>query len=109
MASSLLELTAADFDAAIATGVTLVDFWAVWCGPCQMQTPILEQQVVPAVAGRAKVAKVNVDQAKELAVRYAVRSIPALFIFKDGQAVQQFVGLQRGDVLVKAIDAAIGA
>ena len=109
MAGSLLELTAADFDATIATGVTLVDFWAVWCGPCQMQTPILEQQVIPAVAGKAKIAKVNVDQAKELAVRYAVKSIPALFIFKDGQVVQQFVGLQRGDALVKAIDAALGA
>ncbi|MEI7901486.1 MAG: thioredoxin, partial [bacterium] len=109
MAGQLLELTTADFDATIATGVTLVDFWAAWCGPCQMQTPILEQQVVPAVAGRAKIAKVNVDQAQEIAVRYAVKSIPALFIFKDGQVVQQFVGLQRGDALVKAIDAALGA
>jgi thioredoxin 1 len=109
MAGHLLELTTADFDATIASGVTLVDFWATWCGPCQMQTPILEQQVVPAVAGRAKVAKVNVDQAREIAVRYAVKSIPAIFIFKDGQVVQQFVGLQRGDALVKAIDAAVGA
>jgi len=109
MAGHLLELTAETFDATIASGVTLVDFWATWCGPCQMQTPILEQQVVPAVAGKAKVAKVNVDQARELAVRYAVKSIPALFLFKDGQVVQQFVGLQRGDALVKAIDAALGA
>lgn len=109
MAGHLLELTTADFDATIATGVTLVDFWATWCGPCQMQTPILEQQVVPAVAGRAKVAKLNVDQAREIAVRYAVKSIPSIFIFKDGQVVQQFVGLQRGDALVKAIDAAVGA
>ncbi len=109
MAGHLLELTAADFDATVATGVTLVDFWATWCGPCQMQTPILEQQVEPAVAGRAKIAKVNVDQAREIAVKYAVKSIPAIFIFKDGQVVQQFVGLQRGDALVKAIDAALGA
>ena len=109
MAGHLLELTTADFDATIANGVTLVDFWATWCGPCQMQTPILEQQVAPAVSGRAKIAKVNVDQARELAVRYAVKSIPALMIFKDGQVVQQFVGLQRGDALVKAIDAALGA
>lgn len=104
-----MELTAADFDATVASGVTLVDFWATWCGPCQMQTPILEQQVIPAVSGRAKVAKVNVDNARELAVRFGVKSIPALFIFKDGQVVQEFVGLQRGEALVKAIDAALGS
>ena len=87
----------------------IVDFYAAWCGPCKMQTPILEQQVVPAMGGRAKICKVNVDDAKDLAVRYGVKGIPALFIFKDGQVVQQFVGLQRGDALVKALDAALGA
>lgn len=106
MSGNLLDLTVDNFDATVATGVTLVDFWATWCGPCQMQTPILEQQVVPAMAGRAKVAKVNVDDARDLAARFAIRSIPALFIFKDGQVVQQFVGLQRGDALVKALEAA---
>ena len=87
----------------------LVDFWAPWCGPCKMQTPILEQQVVPAMGGRAKICKVNVDDAKDLAVRYGVKGIPALFIFKDGQVVQQFVGLQRGDALVSALETALGA
>ena len=106
MAGNLLELTTANFDATVATGVTLVDFWATWCGPCQMQTPILEQQVIPALGGRAKVAKVNVDEARDLAVRFGITSIRALFSFKDGQVVQQFVGLQRGDALVKALEAA---
>ena len=109
MAGHLLELTAADFDATVANGVSLVDFWAPWCGPCKMQTPILEQQVVPAMAGRVKIAKVNVDDAKDLAVRFGVKSIPALFIFKDGQVVQQYVGLQRGDALVKALETVLGA
>lgn len=87
----------------------LVDFWAPWCGPCQMQTPILEKQVAPAVSGRAKVCKVNVDEAQGLAVRFGVKGIPAIFIFKDGEVVQQFTGLQRGDALVSALEAALGA
>jgi len=109
MSGQLIDLTTDTFDATVGSGVTLVDFWAPWCGPCKMQTPILEQQVVPALGGRAKICKVNVDDAKELAVRYGVKWIPALFIFKDGQVVQQFVGLQRGDALVSALEAALGA
>ena len=109
MAGEVIDLTSETFDAAVGDGVALVDFWAPWCGPCKMQTPILEQQVAPAVAGRAKVCKVNVDDAKELAVRFGVKSIPALLIFKDGQVVKQLVGLQRGEALVKELDAALGA
>jgi thioredoxin 1 len=109
MSGQVVDLTNETFDATVGSGVSLVDFWAPWCGPCKMQTPVLEQQVAPAVAGRAKVCKVNVDEARELAVRFGVKSIPALFIFKDGQVVQQFVGLQRGDALVKALETALGA
>ena len=109
MAGELMDLTNETFDATVGSGVALVDFWAPWCGPCKMQTPILEQQVVPVMAGRAKICKVNVDEAKELAIRFGVKSIPAIFILKDGQVVQQFVSLQRGDVLVKALEAVLGA
>ncbi|MEI6646112.1 MAG: thioredoxin [bacterium] len=107
MSANLISLTTATFDAAIAEGVTLVDFWAPWCGPCQMLTPILETQVAPAVAGRAKVAKVNVDESRELAVKFGIKSIPALLVFKNGALVQQMVGLQSGDALVKAVEAAL--
>ena len=106
MAAGVRELTPADFDQAVAGGVTLVDFWAPWCGPCRMQTPILEQLAGP-LAGRAAVAKVNVDEAQDLAAKFGVRSIPALLVFKDGAVVKQFVGLQRGDVLLQAVEAAL--
>ena len=106
MAAGVKELTAAEFDAAIASGVTLVDFWAPWCGPCRMQGPILEQ-MVGAVAGRATLAKLNVDEAQELAAKHGISNIPALLIFKDGQIVKRFTGLQRGDVLLQAIEAAL--
>jgi thioredoxin 1 len=105
MAAGVLDLTAAAFDTTISSGVTLVDFWAPWCGPCRMQGPILEQ-IVGAVAGRATIAKVNVDDATDIAAKYQIRSIPALMVFKDGQVVKSFVGLQRGDVLLQAIEAA---
>lgn len=109
MAETILNLTTTDFDQVVGEGVTLVDFWAPWCGPCKMQAPILETQVLPALNGKAKVAKVNVDEAKDLAVKYAVKSIPALIIFKDGQIAKQLVGLQRGDALVKAVEEVINA
>jgi thioredoxin 1 len=101
----LKDLCVADFDATVAKGVTVVDFWAPWCGPCKMQTPILEK-VAEAVAGRAVIAKVNVDDNRELAVKFGIRSIPALLIFKDGQVTQTLVGLQQAAVLVQAITAA---
>jgi thioredoxin 1 len=107
MSQNLLTLTTENFDATIAQGVTLVDLWAPWCGPCQMLTPILDNHVAPAVAGRAKVGKVNIDESRDIAVRFGVKSIPTILIFKDGQLVQQMTGLQSGDALIKAVEAAL--
>ncbi len=98
-----LELTKENFDATIASGVTLVDFWAEWCGPCQKQLPILEE-VAKEVEGKAKVAKVNTDHAGEVAMNYGVSSIPTLIIFKDGEPVNKFVGVQSEDTLIEAIE-----
>ena len=101
MSEQVLDLTAENFDETVKSGVTLVDFWAPWCGPCQMQTPILEKQVAPAMSGRAKICKVNVDEAQDLAARYGVRGIPAIFLFKDGEVVQPASRLPR-DVMAGA-------
>lgn len=82
-AHSVAELTSADFDATLRDGVTLVDFWAPWCGPCRMQVPVLEQ-VASRLGPRARVAKVNVDQYPELAGRFQITGIPTLLLFKEG-------------------------
>ena len=101
------ELTMDDFDAETAQGVTLVDFWAPWCGPCKMMGAVLERQVAPQAQG-VKIAKVNVDDEPELAARFGVQSIPALVIMKDGAEKQRMVGVQRAPDLIAALNAAAG-
>jgi thioredoxin 1 len=107
MAGKAMDLTDQNFAEAIGSGVTLVDFWAPWCGPCMMQGPIVEQ-VAEQVEGKATVAKLNVDEGQQSAGRYGVRSIPTLIVFKDGEQTQQFVGVQSEPQLVAAIERALG-
>ncbi|MEN3001052.1 MAG: thioredoxin [Armatimonadota bacterium] len=74
----------------------LVDFWAIWCGPCRLIAPIVEE-LANQYAGKLKVLKVDVDQEQNLAIRYGIMSIPTLLLFKNGQVVDQIVGaLPRG-------------
>ena len=93
------------FEAAVANGVVLVDFWAPWCGPCRTQGPIVEE-VAKEVKDFAKVAKLNVDHAPKIARRFGIRSIPTLIIFKDGQPTKRFVGVTESRDLISAIKAA---
>ena len=88
---SVLTLTKDNFDAVIASGTTLVDFWAVWCGPCKMQSPIVD--AFAQSHENVQVGKVNVDEQMELAQRFGIMSIPTLMVFKDGQVANKTVGL----------------
>ena len=95
-----------DFDSAIAEGITLVDFWAPWCGPCRMQVPILEE-LSESVDHQTKIAKLNVDEAEGVAGRFGVQAIPTLLLFKDGNEVQRFIGVQSKETLIDAISSAL--
>ena len=105
--SDLIQIVGAnDFDNATRTGVVLVDFFATWCRPCQMQLPILEQ-LVPEFEGRVKIIKVDTDQAQDVAVRFGIESIPTLILLKNGQKVSQFVGVQQAETLKTALNTAL--
>jgi thioredoxin 1 len=101
-----VELNETTFNQTIRSGVTLVDFWAPWCGPCQIQIPILEK-VAGAIGGRAVIAKLNVDESPAPAAEYGVRGIPTLILFKNGEEIQRFVGVQQEKHLLSAIEAAL--
>lgn len=100
----MMELQDSNFDAEIKQGVTLVDFWAPWCGPCRMQGPILDK-VAEKVGDKAKIGKVNVDDASSIASKYGIVSIPTLIIFKDGELVKRLVGVRQEEELTAAIEA----
>jgi thioredoxin 1 len=104
--SNAVELNNENFEAKTAEGVVLIDFWAPWCGPCKMLGPVLDK-VSAEIGDKATIAKINVDDSPQLAQKFGVRSIPAIFILKDGETVEQFVGVQDKQKLVSAIEAAI--
>jgi thioredoxin 1 len=107
--SAAAAVTTADFDREVLESdvPVLVDFWAVWCGPCRMIAPTVDA-VAEEYAGRAKVVKLNVDDSPDIAGRYGVQSIPTLILFKGGQPVDRLVGGQNnkqviGDAIAKQL------
>ena len=88
-----MDLTEKTFDNVISGGITLVDFWATWCGPCRMQAPVIEE-LAEKYVGKCKVAKVDVDANPNIAARYGVMSIPTLIVFNNGEETARRVGVQ---------------
>jgi thioredoxin 1 len=105
--ANIPELSDRDFQSEVleATEPVLIDFWAPWCGPCRMIGPVIEQ-LAAENAGAIKVAKVNIDESPNIAATYGVSSIPTLMIFKGGEVVDRFVGVQPKPRLQEAIDQA---
>ena len=104
MANNAIDLNDENFNDYIGSDKPmLVDFWAEWCGPCKMLTPIIEE-LAEEYSDRAIIAKVNVDQCSSIAQQYSIRSIPALLFFKNGAVEQQLVGAVPKDEIVKIID-----
>ena len=97
----MIQLTADNFDEEVKEGKTLIDFWAPWCGPCRMQSPILEQ--LEASGAAVKICKVNVDEQPDLAKRFGILSIPTLILMQNGVLKDKQVGLTSLDELNECI------
>ena len=102
---AVMEVTDANFEQSVLKSEqpVMVDFWATWCGPCKALSPVVDE-VANSYNGKAKVYKMNVDQNNSTPMRYGVRGIPTLLIFKDGKVAEQIVGYVPKETIQKALD-----
>ena len=105
MAGSVIELTDATFDNTVHNSdvPVLVDFWAPWCGPCKMIAPIIKE-IAEEYADKAKICKLDTDEARDSAMEFGISAIPTIILFKDGQVQKKWVGLTSKKNLAEAID-----
>jgi thioredoxin len=110
MAEGLLEVTTASWEKEVLndSGLVMIDFWAVWCGPCRIIAPTVEE-LAKEYSGKLKVCKLNTDENPEIASRYKIMGIPTLMFFKGGQKVDQIVGAVPKPQLKAKIDAILGS
>ena len=101
-----IELTNENFDATVNEGVSLVDFWAPWCGPCRMIAPVIEE-LAGDFEGKANICKVNTDEHQDLATKFGVRSIPTILFMKNGEIVDQVVGASSKQALTDKLNSII--
>lgn len=102
----VIETTDANFANDIASGVSIVDFWAIWCGPCQVMIPRLDE-LATKMWDKAKIMKMNVDENMQVPQTFWIRSIPTMIIFKDWKAVEQLVWIQSVDFLASKLESHI--
>ena len=95
-------LTESNFTEKIASGVTLVDFFATWCGPCKMLSPIIED-IAAECDGSYAVYKVDIDEAEDVAMDFGIMSVPTLILFKDGAEAKRMIGVQPKAAILAAI------
>ena len=97
------DTTDSTFHEDIKSGITMVDFWAPWCGPCRMVSPILEE-LSDEMEDKAKILKMNVDENPQVATQFGITSIPTLIVFKNGEKVDQTLGAAPKDFYVKLLE-----
>lgn len=108
MYEGMIQLTDSNFDSEISKSAVpiLVDFWAVWCGPCKMIAPELEK-LYEDKKDALKIGKLNVDDNRNIAIRYGISSIPTLILFKNGEAVKKIIGAMSKDKILNEISSFI--
>ena len=102
--TQLVELNEANFKETVASGITLVDFWAEWCMPCRMMEPVLER-IAEKMSDQIKIRKLNIDENPAISIEYNIMTIPAILIFKAGEVVNQIFGVSSEGELLAAIQA----